>query len=152
MKNIVFLSFVFLLSAGCIKEDKACTPVNPSAEEGRIAAFAAANGMSTIKHSSGLFYQVMVSGTGVSPTVSSEVTVGYVGKFLDGTIFDQNASVKNKLSRFIDGWQLGLPLIQKGGSIRLIIPSAHAYGCTQYANIPPNSILYYEINLIDVQY
>ncbi|WP_207493834.1 FKBP-type peptidyl-prolyl cis-trans isomerase [Aridibaculum aurantiacum] len=149
-KTLAF-SFLLLFLSGCIKEDKACTPVAPTAEETRINAFATSNGIVPIKHSSGIHYQIMSYGSGATPTINSEITVGYVGKFLDGTVFDQNTRIRNYLHKFIEGWQVGLQLIQKGGTIRLIIPSAYAYGCTMYGNIPPNSILYYEINLIDVR-
>lgn len=150
MKNILLAIFLLVLFSGCIK-DKACTAVTPSSEEQKIAEFAATHNISSIKHSSGIYYQIMSPGYGATPVSNSEITIGYVGKFLDGTIFDQNSRVKNHLTNFIEGWKIGLPLIKKGGTIRLIIPSAFAYGCTSYQNIPPNAVLYYEINLIDVE-
>jgi FKBP-type peptidyl-prolyl cis-trans isomerase FkpA len=50
----------------------------------------------------------------------------------------------------IQGFQTGLKLIQKGGRIKLIVPSALAYGCKGYGSVPGNSILYFEVELIDV--
>jgi len=55
------------------------------------------------------------------------------------------------LSSLIEGWKIGIPLIKKGGRIKLIIPSALAYGCTGYASIPPNTPLYFDVTLTDVQ-
>ncbi len=150
MKDIFTGILLLLLFTGCEK-NKACTAATPASEEARIIAFAQWNNMPLMKLSNGIYFQIMSPGSGQTPMTNSEVTVGYVGKFIDGTIFDQNSRVKNHLTNFIEGWKIGLPLIQKGGTIKLIIPSAYAYGCTSYANIPPNSILYYEINLIDVQ-
>lgn len=151
MKKIGAIILVWLSLAGCIKEDQACTPVNPVLEEERISAFGRANGLSLIKHHTGIYYQVTSSGYGASPNINSKVTVGYVGKFLDGYLFDQNSGITNHLKQFIEGWQIGLPLIKKGGTITLLIPSAYAYGCTTYGNIPPNSVLYFEVTLVDVQ-
>jgi FKBP-type peptidyl-prolyl cis-trans isomerase FkpA len=151
MKNIGAIIFVWLVFSGCMKNDQACTPLSPASEEERIQAYGAANSMTLIRHSSGIFYQIMSSGYGATPDVNSKITIGYVGKFLDGYLFDQNSSISNYLKQFIEGWQIGLPLIKEGGTIRLVIPSAYAYGCTTYGNIPPNTILYFEVNLIKVE-
>ena len=71
---------------------------------------------------------------------------------MNGTIFDSNtgAPIQFILGQVIPGWQLGLPLIQKGGVIRLIIPSSLAYGCTGSGSIPGDSVLYFEVELVDV--
>jgi FKBP-type peptidyl-prolyl cis-trans isomerase FkpA len=72
---------------------------------------------------------------------------------LDGRVFDQQADATKTgwvLGSLIAGWQIGLPLIQKGGEIKLIIPSSLGYGCDNGA-LPPNSILYFDIHLVDVQ-
>ena len=150
MKSILICFFLILISTSCMK-DQACTAAAPATEESKIQDFFIANSMAATKHSSGIYFEIMAPGFGIAPTSGSEITVGYVGKFLNGTIFDQNSRIKNHLNNFIEGWKLGIPLIKKGGTIRLVIPSAYAYGCTSYGNIPANSVLYFEINLIDVQ-
>jgi FKBP-type peptidyl-prolyl cis-trans isomerase FkpA len=137
---------------GCAKQ--ACTNVRPENEEAQITTYAAANGLSVTKHSSGLYYQVVNAGTGVSPNLSSKVFITYTGKLLNGTVFDQNNNSINTgwvLRDLIEGWQIGLPLIKKGGTIKLIVPSALAYGCNGAGSIPSNAVLYFEINLVDVQ-
>ena len=48
-----------------------------------------------------------------------------------------------------DSIKIGLPLIKKGGHIKLVIPSSLAYGCSGYGTIPPNTPLFFDINLID---
>jgi FKBP-type peptidyl-prolyl cis-trans isomerase FkpA len=50
----------------------------------------------------------------------------------------------------IQGWQEGIPLFSEGGSGILIIPSALGYGNQAIGNIPRNSVLIFEVNLIDV--
>jgi FKBP-type peptidyl-prolyl cis-trans isomerase FkpA len=55
------------------------------------------------------------------------------------------------LNTVIEGWQIGMPLIKKGGRIKLIIPSSYGYGCIEKGNIPPNSVLYYDVYLANVQ-
>ena len=158
MQQIKIL-FAFILSlafaAGC-KDNNGCMPIKPEAEEPAIQAFAAANGITATKHNSGLYYQVISQGSGPTPNNNSRIWVTYVGKHMDGTIFDQSLTPTNfqgkPLGELIDGWKIGLSLIQKGGQIRLIIPSSLAYGCsTTYSSMPPNSIIYFDIQLIDVQ-
>jgi FKBP-type peptidyl-prolyl cis-trans isomerase FkpA len=153
MRTIILsLLLVSLFSSGCNKE-KECTPVPASAEESQMQAYATANGLTAVKHSSGLYYQVTNPGTGATPTINSKVTVTYTGKLLNGTVFDQVTypAVTFPLSGVIEGWQLGIPLIKKGGKIKLIIPSSLAYGCTGVSTIPGNSVLYFDIDLVDVQ-
>lgn len=149
---IVSLLFASVIFTGCFKDEEPCKPVNPSTEESTIQAFAAENYISATKHSSGLFYQIIDSGTGATPSLSSKVIVAYTGKFLNGTVFDQSGNSNFVLNGLIEGWKIGLPLIKKGGRIKLIVPSALAYGCAGYGTaMPPNSILYFDITLIDVQ-
>lgn len=103
-------------------------------------------------NNSGLYYQIITEGTGAKPTISSSVSVKYVGKLLDGNVFDKSdAPVSFALNRLIVGWQIGIPLINKGGSIRLIVPSGLAYGTASPGlGIPKNSVLDFTIDLIDV--
>lgn len=150
------MALVALVSggAGCIK-DTGCQNKSIDSERGAIQAYASANSITATAHSSGLYYQVMNPGSGATPGANSKVFVTYVGKLLDGTQFDAGTTPTTgggwALSGLISGWQVGLPLIQKGGSIKLIIPSSMAYGCQGAGTIPSNSILYFEITLNDVQ-
>lgn len=147
-----FCALVFLFS-GCLKSNT-CEPNSPSAEAAQIQAFASANGINAVPHSSGLYYEIVNPGNGGFPTQNSKIVITYVGKLLDGTVFDRQ-DVPNTtawpLTGLIEGWQLGIPLIQRGGTIRLIVPSALAYGCQPYQSLPGDAILYFEIQLIDVQ-
>ena len=156
MKRIVVIllfSLTCMLNLACVKEAKLCEPVSPASEESAILNYAAANGIVPTKHSSGLFYQVLNEGTGVNPTVASVVGVTYSGKTTSNVVFDQSTTQKDwPLDRLIVGWQIGLPLIKKGGSIILLVPSSMAYGCeSPSAEIPANSVLVFNINLLDVR-
>lgn len=116
-----------------------------------MQSFATANSLSVTKHSSGMYYQIVNAGSGATPTLASSVSVKYTGKLLSGSVFESRTTpVTLPLSQTIAGWQLGIPLIQKGGIIKLIIPSSLAYGCNAVGVIPSNSILFFEIELVDV--
>lgn len=103
----------------------------------------------------GVYYAIIKEGSGRRVSVNDTVIVHYKGYlFRDGFVFDQT---KDKpatfpLSRLIMGWQTGLPLCKVGGKIKLIIPSHLAYSIrTRSATIPPNSILVFEIEVVDAK-
>ncbi len=97
--------------------------------------------------SSGIFYVISKPGSSNHPTVSSTVSVDYKGYLLDGTVFDQRSNFSFPLSQVIKGWQEGIPLIGTGGQEILIIPSGLAYGGSQNAGIPANSVLAFNVTL-----
>ena len=119
-----------------------------------MVAYCTSNSINYTPSSSGLLYEIINPGTGtVQPTTSSTISVMYVGKLLNGTTFDSSTTVLSSvLSNLIDGWKQGIPLIRKGGRIKLVIPSALGYSCTGYPPvIPANSPLFFDISLTDVK-
>jgi FKBP-type peptidyl-prolyl cis-trans isomerase FkpA len=109
----------------------------------------------SIVYEEGMFYQTLKQGSGKIIKVSDTLTVNYRGSlFSDGSIFDET---KDKpatfpLERLIKGWQLGLVHCRVGGKMRLFIPSGIAYGIrTRSAEIPPNSILVFDVEVLDAK-
>lgn len=148
------LLVLVLATTSCLKNnEEGCQAVAPETEAPRMISYCAAQGITYDRLSNGLFYQIIDSGAVASkPTVSSIVSVIYKGALLDGTVFDQQTTpVRFPLSNLIEGWKSGLPLIGKGGRIKLVIPSYMGYGCTGAPGIASNSILYFDITLSDVQ-
>lgn len=103
----------------------------------------------------GIYYTMIKEGTGRQVSVNDTVVAYYKGYlFTDGLVFDQT---KDKpatfpLKRLIKGWQIGVPFCKVGGKIKLVIPSDLAYSIrTRAAKIPPNSILVFEIEVVDVK-
>ena len=108
-----------------------------------------------VETESGLQYYVEKEGTGASPSATSEVTVHYTGKLLDGTVFDSSVSrgepATFPLNRVIPGWTEGLQTMKEGGKTIFYIPSDLAYGPQGIPNaIPPHSTLIFEVELIKV--
>lgn len=147
---LAFLPLILL--SGCVK-DRVCKAQTVQSEEAEMQSYASSIGMTYTRHSTGLYYQILSQGSGAYPTFSSICTVRYTGKLLNGTIFDSQTTtpVSFPLGNVIAGWQAGLSLIQKGGVIRLLIPSSLGYGCQANGTIPANSILYFDVELVDVQ-
>lgn len=149
---VLFVSLITFFTIGCIKDNE-CKGKTPQQEQSTILNYATANGITATAHSSGLYYQVVNPGSGATPTLSSRISVKYKGRLMNGTVFDSTSTsaISFILGGVIPGWQLGIPLIQKGGSIKLLIPSSLAYGCQGSGPIPSNSVLYFDVDLIDVQ-
>lgn len=163
-----YLLLFFMISAiglsSCLKDDKN-DPYQEAQEQFKrdtaiMNKFVADNNLNIIRHESGVFYQILEPGSGNHTfRDNSVITVKYEGRLLNGFIFDfaDATPFKSTLGRtatndeLILGWRIGIPLIQKGGKIRLLIPSGYGYGPKAPNKIPANSILDFTIELIDVQ-
>ena len=102
-------------------------------------------------HSS-LYYVIETQGGGQSCNSNSTVKVAYKGCFLDGSVFDESpaSGITFNLQNVIEGWTEGIPYFKKGGTGKLLIPSALGYDENDHNGIPGNSVLIFDINLIDV--
>lgn len=103
----------------------------------------------------GIYYAMIKEGTGRQVSVNDTVTVHYKGYlFSNNSVFDET---KDKpatfpLKRLVMGWQIGVPLCKVGGKIKILIPSNLAYSIrTRAAKIPPNSILVFEVEVVDAK-
>ncbi|WP_313900710.1 FKBP-type peptidyl-prolyl cis-trans isomerase [Candidatus Mycosynbacter amalyticus] len=98
-----------------------------------------------------------VEGTGETVPEGATITAHYTGALcVDGTIFqsshDFDEPITFPLDRVIAGWTEGVPGMKVGGTRRLIIPSEKAYGSVRAAaNIPPNSDLVFDIELVAIK-
>ena len=103
---------------------------------------------------SGLQYQVLTEGTGKSPAATDTVKVNYLGTLIDGTKFDSSYDRKEPaqfpLNGVIKGWTEGLQLMKVGGKTRFFVPSDLAYGPQGRPGIPPNSVLIFEVELLEI--
>jgi FKBP-type peptidyl-prolyl cis-trans isomerase len=108
------------------------------------------------KTASGLQYEVLAKGTGAKPKASDTVKVNYLGKLLDGTVFDssyeRNEPAVFPLSGVIPGWTEGVQLMPVGSKFRFFVPSELAYGEQGAGNdIAPNSVLIFEVELLSIE-
>ncbi len=103
---------------------------------------------------SGLQYKVVKEGTGPKPTATDRVKVNYVGKLIDGTKFDASEDhggpAEFGVGQVIAGWTEGLQLMPAGSKYMLYLPSEIAYGEQGSQKIKPNSVLVFEVELLEI--
>jgi len=104
---------------------------------------------------SGLQYQVLTEGQGAIPTASDRVEVHYHGTLMDGTVFDSSVERGSPstfgVTQVIKGWVEALQLMPTGSKWRLFIPADLAYGSRGTGGIPPNSVLIFDVELLDIK-
>ena len=104
---------------------------------------------------SGLQYKIIAEGNGATPKESDTVSVHYKGTLTNGTEFDssykRNQPAEFPLKGVIPGWTEGLQLLKKGGKAQFWIPPQLAYGDRPRPGIPANSVLVFEVELLDVK-
>lgn len=99
---------------------------------------------------SGLVFQVITEGEGISPTFDNRVQVRYVGRFSDGSTFDDTESdiVTIDMGSEIAGFVEGLQMMKPGGTYRIVVPAELAYGEEGIPGIiPGNAALDFTVTL-----
>ncbi len=94
------------------------------------------------------------------------ISVKYRVELLNGVLIEENVKgMQSSLANMIPAWQIMfLPKVvngmnttgltehgmQKGSHVRFVTPSPWAYRDAENGNIPPNSPLYFEIEVLDI--
>ncbi|MBO9491866.1 FKBP-type peptidyl-prolyl cis-trans isomerase [Endozoicomonas sp. G2_1] len=105
---------------------------------------------------SGIQYQILTPAEGEKPAATDTVKVHYKGTFLNGETFDSSYDRGQPavfpLNRVIRGWTEGVQLMSVGSKYKFTIPSDLAYGpMGNPPRIPGNSVLEFEIELLEIQ-
>lgn len=164
---LAFLSTASLFTASCTKDAPvASTPAvdYTVVDENLIKKYLTDNAITNAERQpSGLYFvPVTTNPNAMRPLAGNTVSVLYTGYLLDAnrTVFDASSRNGNKPLSFvlgrgqvIPGFDAGIALMHKGDKAQLIIPSALAYGERGAAgsSIPPNAVIRFEVELVDVQ-
>jgi len=139
-RSMLFAMFVLWVPSAALAESEAKEPA---------AAEAKPSG-------SGLVVEHLVKGEGPSPVATDTVRVHYHGTFSDGRVFDSSVQrgqpATFPLNRVIPCWTEGLQQMKVGGKAKLTCPPGIAYGARGMPpRIPPNSTLFFEVELIGIE-
>ncbi|KAA5539510.1 FKBP-type peptidyl-prolyl cis-trans isomerase [Adhaeribacter rhizoryzae] len=126
-------------------------------DEAVIQKYIKEKGLQPQKTNSGLYYVVTQEGNGPKAEPGKMVAVNYTGTTLDGKEFDsskkQGKPIEFPLGQqaVIRGWDEGIALLNKGSKATFLIPSTMAYGPQESPEIPANSVLRFDVELVDVK-
>jgi len=171
---LVLCGALFLIGCDdeCINEFGECPDQQLQEDLALIDEYLTAKGLEAEVHPSGLHYIILEEGDGETPNNNQEVVVNYTGRFLDGRVFDTSLDSvaraegifnENRdyqpfqftlgIGRVIPGWDIGIGLLNEGAKAQLLLPSYLAYGPSgSGASIPGNTVLTFEVELLDIKF
>jgi len=115
-----------------------------------VAAIAlAASGVAYAAMPASVHVETLHAGAGESPTMADVALVNYKGTLPNGKVFDQQQQAVFPLSDVVPGFGQALQKMQRGGKYKVEIPAALGYGEKQAGEIPPNTDLTFEVELLD---
>lgn len=132
--------------AGCGNKESAQQPTAKPTKPGE-----------EVTSASGLKYKDKKVGSGQEVVSGNTVTVDYKGWLDNGTVFDTSKKPGGEPFSFtvgaglvIKGWEEGLVGMKVGGVRELTIPPSLGYGDEDMGQIPPNSTLHFEVELLKI--
>ena len=149
MKFIYLFLTITLIFGSCAKKK---AEKQAKLDDDIIKQYITDNGLTATKTSSGLYIVIDNVGTGIGCNSNATVKASYKGYFTSGEVFDSSsaAGIAFDLQSVIAGWTEGIPYFREGGNGKLLIPSALGYGTTGNSSIPGNTVLIFDVKLIDV--
>lgn len=149
MKRLNFLLFAListvLFSCGSYSDEEL------NEFDTRIQKYMKSNHIDCKKSESGLYYKIIEEGEGDFIQFTDRVSVKYKGTFMGGEKFDeQTEPIEMAVSAQINAWKELMLQLKKGSKAYMIVPPHLGYGEYEVDKIPPNSILIFELEVVDV--
>ena len=149
MKRLNFLLFAvistLLFSCGSYSEGEL------SEFDQEIEKYMKSNKIDCEKSGSGLYYKIIEEGEGDFIQFTDKVLVKYRGTLLGGKKIDeQTEPIEMAVSAQINAWKELMLQLKKGSKAYMIVPPHLGYGEYTVDKIPPNSILVFELEIVDV--
>ncbi len=105
----------------------------------------------------GLTWQVLAAGDGDVAKRGDKITIHFVGTLEDGGVFDSTRARRQAFSfwvgegQIVEGLDDALLGMREGEVRRVTVPAKLGYGGVEKPNIPANSVLNFEVELVDVR-
>lgn len=123
-----------------------------AAQQEYMTSFKKEKGVKTLDN--GAMIKLSRAGKGKSPKADGSVKVHYTGTLIDGTKFDssrdRNEAFETKLTDVIPCWTKALQQMKPGSRAKVVCPPDTAYGNRPVGQIPPNSVLVFDIELLEL--
>jgi len=121
-----------------------------------IANYVKEHGITAKPDDEGMYFISTKKGNGAKLQSMQKVRMGYVGKFLDGTVFDQSTPDRPfafvlGAGQVIPGWDKAISGMSVGDKATIILPSALAYGERGNYGIEPYTPLVFDIEVLGIE-
>ena len=152
MKRLSLFMLTLMLIASCSED-----PISLiNLEEGEAFLTKNANEEGVNRIEQGLQYSIIETGNAnsMTPSLENTITAHFHGTLINGDVFwssvDLNEPLTIKLSQLIVGCQKVISLMKTGDKWRVFIHPSLAYGLEGRPSIPPNAVLIFDIELLEV--
>ena len=143
---IVFFSLFLLTACTTYSED------DKSSFDTQIEAYLKKHDKACERSSSGLYYNIIEQGEGRKIKYGDRVSFTYKGELLDGTVFDkQTKPIEFDVDILIAAWKETMLMLNEGGKAYIVSPPNLGYGTHELEDIPPNSIIVYTLEVVEVK-
>jgi len=151
---ILLLSIAALFLVACKGEAPKTVETTALTPGQQIEAYLSANSLTGEQTTNtGLVYLIEKQGGDEKPRIQDKITINYKGYITDGTVFDQTKGSPRTfgLYQLIPAWQEAIPMIGRGGKIKILAPPSTAYGNNPPRGTPitASSVLVFDIELVD---
>jgi FKBP-type peptidyl-prolyl cis-trans isomerase len=157
MKLYVALVISVFFFFACKKVNENISPTFQADRDEEIIEYFLKDSIGYSRTNSGIYYKKANTTTANFPLTNDTVRVHYEGRVLYGKVFD-SSYFRGETYEFvvgttsqIEGWREAITLLRLGEKARFIIPSGLAYGVRGTTNIPSNSVLIFDIELITLR-
>jgi FKBP-type peptidyl-prolyl cis-trans isomerase len=148
MKNHLFFLFLVFALVGCSNYSEA----EKKQFDVKIQQFLKTKNWKMTKSDSGVYDELIQDGNGREIQLGDIIICKYTGRLLNGNIFDESKkAVELPLNSLIGGWKEVLIGKKNGAFVRFICPPHMAYGRSGREKIPENSVLIFEVKIIDLK-
>lgn len=126
-------------------------------EQNQLIDYIVDKDLSPTRSVTGLYYQIHEKGTGEKIKFGDDISVHYKGMYMDGTVFQDSREMGKPLSfklgprGLIKGWVEGLRYMNEGTKATLLIPSKLGYESKGRGDIPGNTPLIFEMEIVEVK-
>ena len=148
MRLLGLFSLLLVLFASC----KTYSDDEKKDFDKQIKAYLKKEGIQCERTESGLYYKILEPGKGDYIKFQDIVTFSYKGTFLDGKVFDApKEPVEFAVKDLIGAWKEIMFELKPGAKAFLVSPPQLGYGSHELDDIPPNSILVFEMEIHSVK-
>lgn len=146
-KYIFALLAVLVLFNSCKKEYEKIEEI----DDAKIQAYIKQNGISAVKDETGFYYQILDQGAGAPMLNKDSVFYTMTIKSLTGNVYyttPANYSENGYLGYVVpEPYRIALNALNRGGKVRVIVPSYLAYGKNGNDIVPPNEVILSELTV-----